>query len=114
MIQVHVDLAVDPAKEQEMLQYFETEFRPAALQFNGFIEVGMLSLRTALMGSAPPGINYRFALTYESEELRQKWIAADIHQKVWGHMESMLTSMDYNVLLFDVAAARSVVTDTAR
>lgn len=114
MIQIHVDLAVDPAREQEMLHYFKTEFRPAAMQFEGFIEVDMLSLRSAPMGTAPAGINYRFALTYASEELRQKWIAADIHQKVWGHMESMLTSGDYNVLLFDVATARSAVTDTAR
>ena len=29
-IVLHVDLAVDPAKEKEMLKNFETVFRPAA------------------------------------------------------------------------------------
>ena len=54
------------------------------------------------MGKAPEGLNYRFVLQYQSEELRQKWIASDIHQKVWGMIEGTLRSRNYNVLLFDV------------
>jgi hypothetical protein len=102
MIQVHVDLAVDPAKEQEMLGYFHTVFRPAAIQFRGFIDVRMLRLRAVPVGSAPAGINYRFVIVYESEELRQKWVTSEIHQEVWGGMERMLSSSSYAVLLFDV------------
>ena len=45
MIQVHVDLAIDPAKEQEMLRYFQTVFRPAAMKFRGYIDVRMLKLQ---------------------------------------------------------------------
>jgi hypothetical protein len=100
MIQVHVDLAIDPAKEQEMLRYFETVFRPAAKKFQGYIDVRMLKLRAAPVGTAPAGINYRFAITYENEDLRQKWVASDIHQEVWGGMEKM-SSPGYTVLLFD-------------
>ena len=59
-------------------------------------------VRAALVGTAPAGINYRFAITYENEELRQVWLASDIHQEVWGGMESMLSSPNYDVLLFDV------------
>ena len=102
MIQVHVDLAVDPAKEQEMVRYFQTVFRPAAQKFRGYSDVRMVKLRAAPVGTAPPGINYRFVITYESEELRQKWVASEIHQEVWGGMEKMLSSPDYSVLLFDV------------
>ena len=102
-IQLFVDMAVDPAKEQEMLRHFETVFRPAATRFKGFIDVKMLKLRSALVGSAPACVNYRFALSYESEELRQKWVCSDIHGEVWGAMEKMLSSPDYTVLLFDVA-----------
>ena len=102
MVQVHVDLAVDPAKEQDMLRYFEGTFRPAARKFRGYVDVRMLKLRAALVGSAPSGINYRFAITYENEELRQVWLASDIHQEVWGSMERMLSSPKYDVLLFDV------------
>ena len=68
-IQLHVDLSVDPAKEKEMLHNFETIFRPAATKFQGYIAVKMLKLRSALKGSAPSGVNYRFELTYQSEEL---------------------------------------------
>jgi len=31
-IQLHADLSVDPAKEQEMLEFLEQKFRPAAAQ----------------------------------------------------------------------------------
>ena len=81
-----------PAKEQEMLRYFETVFRPAAQKFEGYLDVRMLKLRATLMGNAPAGVNYRFALVYKSEELRQKWIASDVHNTVWGGMEKTFLS----------------------
>jgi heme-degrading monooxygenase HmoA len=102
MIHLHLDCAVDPSKEQEMLRYFADVFQPAARKFPGFIDVRMLKLRSVLAGKAPAGINYRFWIAYESEELRQKWIASQIHVEVWGQMEKMLSSPNYDVLLFDV------------
>lgn len=101
-IALHVDLAVDPAKEKEMLHNFHAIFRPAAAKFDGYVDVKMIKLRSAVMGSAPAGINYRFVLTYQSEELRQKWVASDTHQKVWPTIENTLSSKKYNVLLFDI------------
>src|SRR5436190_23675439 len=101
-IQLHVDLSVDPAKEKEMLHNFETIFRPAAAKHPGYIDLKMLKLRSTVMGKAPAGLNYRFNLTFKSEELRQKWIASDVHQKVWPTIENTLTTKDYTVLLFDV------------
>jgi hypothetical protein len=73
-IQLHADLAVDPAKEQEMLRFFEEKFRPAAARQPGFIDLRMLKLKSALRGAAPPGTNYQFVLTFSSEALRQKWM----------------------------------------
>ena len=102
-IQLHVDLTVDPAKEKEMLKNFETIFRPAAAKFPGYLEVKMLKLRSALVGKAPAGVNYRFSLAYQSEELRQKWVASDVHQKVWPTIENTLAHKNYTVLLFDVS-----------
>ena len=52
---LHVDLAVDPAKEQEMLKNFRTIFRPAAANSPDIIDVKMLKLRTAVQGEAPAG-----------------------------------------------------------
>jgi heme-degrading monooxygenase HmoA len=101
MIAIHLDVAVSPAKEQEMLRYFESVFRPAAMKFEGYIDVRMLKLRAAVMGTAPAGVNYRFALTYQSEELRQKWVTSDIHATVWAGMEKTFSSAAYDVLLFD-------------
>ena len=102
MIQVHVEMAIDPAKEQEMVRYFQTVFRPAAMKFRGYIDVRMLKVLAVPVGTVPAGLNYRFSITYESEELRQKWIAAEIHQDVWGAMEKMLSTPDYTVILFEV------------
>jgi len=102
-IQLHVDLSVDPAKEKEMLKNFVTIFRPAASKQPGYIDVRMLKLRSTPMGQAPAGVNYRFALTFESEELRQKWVASDVHQKVWPTIESTLSTKNYTVMLFDVS-----------
>jgi hypothetical protein len=103
-IQLFVDMTVDPAKEQEMLRYFDTIFRPAARKFQGYIDVRILKLRSTLMGAMPGDVNYRFSISYESEELRQKWIASEIHIEVWGQMEKFLSSTDYTVVLFDVVA----------
>ncbi len=102
-IQLHVDLSVDPAKEQEMLHNFHNVFRPAAAKQPGFIDVKMLKLRSALAGTAPSGANYRFELTFASEEQRKAWVATAAHKKVWPTLEKTLTSKDYTVLLYDEA-----------
>jgi heme-degrading monooxygenase HmoA len=101
-IQLHVDLAVDPAKEEEMLDFFEKSFRPAAAQQPGFIDLRMLKLQSTLRGPAPPGANYQFVLTFASEELRQKWISTEIHKKLWPTIEDTLTSKNYSRLLYEV------------
>jgi hypothetical protein len=101
-IQLHVDLTVDPAKEKEMLKNFATIFQPAASKQPGYIDAKMLKLRSTVMGQSPAGMNYRFVLTFQSEELRQKWVASALHQKVWPTIENTLSTKNYNVLLFDV------------
>jgi len=102
-ILLYVDMDVDPKKEKEMLRHFDTVFKPAASKQPGYIDVRLLKLRSTLVGKAPAHVNYRFALTMQSEELRQKWIATDVHQKVWPPIENCLTTKDYTVMLFDVA-----------
>jgi len=100
-IVLYCDLSVAPAREPEMLKNFHTIFKPAAEKFAGYIDVKVLKLRTVYTGAAPAGVNYRFQLTYESEELRQKWIKSDVHQKVWPTVENTLSTKDYSTLLFD-------------
>jgi hypothetical protein len=100
-IVLYCDLSVAPAREQEMLNNFHKVFRPAAMKFPGYVDVKLLKLRSTISGSAPAGVNYRFQLTYESEELRQKWIKSDVHQQVWPTIENTLLTKDYATLLFD-------------
>ena len=100
-IVLYCDLTVDAAREPEMLKNFHTIFKPAAEKFPGYIDVKLLKLRTVYTGTAPAGVNYRFQLTYKSEEARQKWIKSDIHQKVWPTVENTLSSKNYSTLLFD-------------
>jgi hypothetical protein len=102
-IQLHVDLAVDPAKEQDMLHNFHNTFRPAASKQPGFLDAKMLKLRSALAGAAPAGANYRFELTFASEEQRQAWVATPTHQRVWPMIETTLVSKNYTILLYDEA-----------
>jgi hypothetical protein len=102
-IVLYCDLAVDPASEQEMLNHFHKDFKPAAQKFDGFIDLKMLKIRKIIQGGPSPakGINYRFQLTYESEEKRQKWVSSDTHQRVWPLIENTVVNKDYLVLLTD-------------
>jgi heme-degrading monooxygenase HmoA len=100
-IVLYCDLTVSVAREPEMLKNFHTIFKPAAEKFPGYIDVKLLKLAKVYTGAAPAGINYRFQLTYVSEEARQKWIKSDVHQKVWPTVENTLSTKDYSTLLFD-------------
>ena len=101
-IVLHCDLIVDAAKEQEMVRHFHTVFQPAAAKFEGYIDVKILKLRTTIQGTAPARVNYRFQLTYTTEELRQIWVKSAVHTQVWAGIEkTMLNPKDFPVLLFD-------------
>lgn len=100
-IQLHADLAIDPARETEAIRYFETVYRPTASRFEGYVDLKLLKLTAALVGTAPQGVNYRFAITFTSEELRLKWVASDAHQDVWGRLETFLLHHKYDFLLFE-------------
>lgn len=101
-IVLYCDLMVDPSREQEMLTHFHTKFKPAGAKFEGFIDLKMLKLRQVIQGfKLPAGINYRFQLTYASEELRQKWIASKTHQDLWPGIENCLLDKNFHVSLFD-------------
>ena len=104
-IVLYCDLAIDPAREEEMLRAFRTRFKPAAESFRGrgYIDVKMLKLRSVIQGGPAPApeINYRFQLTYETEEQRIAWAQSDLHQEVWPLVENTVLNRDYLVLLTD-------------
>jgi hypothetical protein len=103
-IRLYVEMDVDPAQEREMLDLFHNQFVPEAVKHEGFMRVKLLKRRTILQGTAPAQHNYRFELEFESEELRQRWIASPAHQRVWPPIERFIKSTkDYPVVLYDEA-----------
>ena len=101
-IRLYVEMDVPAEREQELLDLFHNQFVPEAVKHEGYIRVKMLKRRTILQGAAPANHNYRFELEFESEELRQRWIASAGHQRVWPPVEAtMATRVDYPVVLYD-------------
>jgi hypothetical protein len=102
-IVLYCDLAVDPAREQEMLHHFHHDFKPVAERFDGYIDLKMLKIRKVVQGGPPPptAVNYRFQLTYESEEKRQIWIGSEVHRKNWPLVENTVIDKNYLTLLTD-------------
>jgi heme-degrading monooxygenase HmoA len=102
---LHCDLAVDPAREAELIQYFHDVFRPVAETFAGFRELKILKLTTMLQGeaSSAPGAQYRFHLCYESEALRQVWSNSPEHAALWPTIENALMDKGYPIALYDEA-----------
>src|SRR3982750_1221891 len=100
-IHLFVEMEVDRKSEKEMLNNFHNIFVPEAKKHPGFISVKMLKFRKVMLGTAPP-VNYRFELEFESEELRQNWIASPEHKRVWPTVEKFIkTPSTYPVVLFD-------------
>ena len=101
-IRLYVEMDVAAAREKEMLDTFHNTFVPEAVKHEGYIRVKMLKRRSMIQGTAPTNHNYRFELEFESEELRQKWIASDGHQRVWPLVEKTITTQKtYPVVLYD-------------
>ena len=101
-IRLYVEMDVAAAREKEMLDTFHNVFVPEAVKHDGYIRVKMLRRRSFIQGTAPKNHNYRFELEFESEELRQKWIASAGHQRVWPLVERTMTTLkDYPVVLYD-------------
>ena len=101
-IRLYVEMDVAPAREKEMLDTFHNTFVPEAVKHEGYIRVKMLKRRSMIQGTAPANHNYRFELEFESEALRQKWIASPEHQRVWPLVEKTITTQKtYPVVLYD-------------
>ena len=101
-IRLYVEMDIAAAREKEMLDAFHNTFVPEAVKHEGYIRVKMLKRRSMIQGTAPANHNYRFELEFESEELRQKWIASAGHQRVWPLVEKTITTQkNYPVVLYD-------------
>ena len=101
-IRLYVEMEVPAGRERELLETFHNAFVPEAVKHAGYVRVKMLKRRAVLQGTVPLQHNFRFELEFESEELRQQWIASAGHQRVWPQVERCMTTLkDYPVVLYD-------------
>ena len=99
-IVLYVDLSVDPAKEKEFRAAYHGHFKPVAKKHEGYVDLTVAKIDKVLQGAGPAKtVNYRFQLTWASEELRQKWVASAEHVANWPLLEKTLTDKNYTVIL---------------
>jgi len=101
-IQLHVELEVDPKKEATLASTFKKTFEPTIRKQAGFVDVKLLKFRKAMAGAGPGKFNYRLLISFQTEDLRLKWVASADHQRVWPEMEKNLTGQKYLPWLYDV------------
>ena len=101
-IQLHADLGYRPCARSRGRSLLRDRVPTHRQPVRGLIDLRLLKLQAALVGSAPAGINYRFSITFTSEDLRLKWVASPPHQQVWGTLETFLIKREYDFLLFEV------------
>ena|ERR1700681_4479324 len=75
-MEMHIDFAVEPGKEQQMVANYKNNFRPAISKQPGFVMVNLLKLRRG----APDQTPYRLVLAFQTEEQRVAWTKTDAHQ----------------------------------
>ena len=101
LIELHVDLDVNPAREKELISNFQKIFTPAISKQPGFMGVKLLKLRSAVAGQLPTNTNYRLVLSFQTEAQRQAWTATADHQRAWPTIEKTFRA-NRGALLYDV------------
>jgi heme-degrading monooxygenase HmoA len=92
MFVLHVELQLKPGAEQKLEKTYIETFRPAISQQEGFLSVTLLRPRDEAK-------NYMLCIVFEDRSRQQKWVASDLHQKVWPQIEILCAS--YEVKSYD-------------
>jgi len=101
-IQLHVDLDVNPAQENEMVSNFRKVFRPTISKQPGFVAVTLLKLRNVMAGDFAKNWNYRLIISFQTEEQRLAWVKHDDHQRAWPTIEKTLRGGKFKAVLYDI------------
>jgi heme-degrading monooxygenase HmoA len=84
MFVLHIELKVKPGQPQELEKIYAESFRPAISAQEGFQAVQLLR-------SNDDETDYRLCLTFDRQASQQKWVATDLHQRVWSLVENLCT-----------------------
>ena len=76
MIELHIHLEPHDGKENELESLYRNEYVPGIKIQEGFQRTTLLKKRDALR-------EYRIVITFDSEELRLKWVDSREHTETW-------------------------------
>ena len=79
MFVLHIGLLLKEAAQQShesLERTFVEEFRPAISSQDGFSDVQLLR-------PVDEAANYCLVIAFATQEQQEKWVASDLHQKVW-------------------------------
>ena len=82
MFVLHVALKVKPGSQGSLEKTFAEPFYPAISSQNGFIAAQLLR-------SNDDDTSYRLCLSFDQQASQQRWVATDLHQKVWSLVEDL-------------------------
>lgn len=82
MIELHIYIEPHDGKEQELESLYLKEYVPGIKIQEGFLRTTLLKNRDALR-------EYQVNITFESEELRKKWVDSKEHTEVWPKITAM-------------------------
>ena len=86
-IELHIYLTAKPGQEKELERVYREVFYPAVSRQQGF--------RSSQMMRKPNSSEYTVRLSFNSEELRGKWVASDDHQKAWPALSGLSGKTSY-------------------
>ena len=82
MIELHIFLEPFDGKESELESMYWKEYVPGIKIQEGFQRTTLLKKRDALR-------EYQINITFDSEQLRLKWVDSKEHTEVWPKMASL-------------------------
>ena len=80
-VELHVHATAAEGSAAALEETFLKVFHPAVSRQPGFRHSNLLRI------PGKPG-EYVLTIAFESEDLRLRWVAADLHQEVWPQMQS--------------------------
>lgn len=88
MVELRIDLEPYDGKGASLVEAFQTHFVPAISVQKGFKSVSLLKRHDSLRA-------HQISLRFESEELREKWVASDEHQAAFLRIAELCSSVTW-------------------
>lgn len=91
MTVLHVDLRLASGREPDLLDVYRDTFRPAISRQPGFRSVDLLRPNG--------GELHRLVIVFDEEEQRTRWVASEVHQRVWPQIEALCAGYTPNLFV---------------